>query len=100
MNNKHDDGGPAYPRDADPQMKIERHEGMTLLDKFAGQAIVSASNASLEIMKLEIKEIRFIDETAEPELRRIGTEHIERTARDAYIIADQMIAEKRKREAG
>ncbi len=68
----------------------------SLRDYFAGQSIQLAGNGSLEIMKLEIVKIRFTDETAGPELRRLSAEHIERTTRDSYVMADAMIKERNK----
>ena len=68
MKEKQDDGGPAYPF-----MDSEGYNayGMTLLDHFAGLVISSAYNA-------------------EPTYKKI--------AKEAYDVAEAMIAEKRRRE--
>ena len=84
MTDKHDDGGPAYPVSVatatgeNPvcSASFEDGEGMTLLDWFAGQALRGLLSRFRKTPVLE------------PHM----------WSHDAYIIADAMLAEKRRRE--
>lgn len=71
-----DTGGPAFPHPSG----ASGWEGMTLLDYFAGQALPSAINSIIVAAEKGI-------EVSNPD-----------PAIMAYQIADQMIAEKRRRE--
>jgi len=73
---KHDDGGPAFQANS-PDGR-EAYSGMTLVDWFAGQ-IVSGMMASW------------------PDGGEVKPD---KTAEVAYRIAAEMVAEKRRREAG
>lgn len=92
MSEKHDDGGPASSiilGENKDQGFIE-FSGMTLLDHFAGQALVgllaySPTDDSLGYFS---------------ECEGIETAHANRMAKDCYMLAAAMIAEKRRREGG
>ena len=83
MTQKHDTGGPDYPMPSGPEPRVNAtthyNEGITLLDYFAGlsmQAIIS--RASVEALDRNKRDI----------------------AAGAFLIAEAMIAEKRRREGG
>ena len=76
----HDDGGPAYPHDG----QANYTGGMTLLDWFAGMALVA-------FLPADPRSNPFLS----PPGRRTLPEWI---AKDAYDYAAAMIAEKRRRE--
>ena len=85
---KGDNGGPAFPVRGFKQRSTAGFEGkvqgqlrhgMSLRDYFAGQALTGLLWADNSATDPEVA----------PEV-----------ARDAYLLADAMIAEKRKREAG
>lgn len=81
--NKINDGGPAYPHEADYirgdkpgdpyQFKVDFHPGMSLRDYFAGQALVNLPPFSAD-----------------------GYDSTAHLAHDAYAIADAMLAEREK----
>ena len=85
-------GGPAYPisrahfAQAGEMLSSDWVSGMTLLDYFAGQALASLDAATCVAM-LE-----------QAQARQITPEHS--MALYCYDIAEAMIAEKRRREAG
>ena len=95
-----DTGGPAYPRQADWQFQgtpdekmVEAGaEGMTLLDWFAGQALTAKLDGRV---KLLVERIRVGDDFVLPGDDVAGTELV---ARNCYIYAQAMLAEKRRLE--
>lgn len=69
------DGGPAFPCDIEHVTHVANHSGMSLRDWFAGQAITALVYHS-------------------------GVELAEHAAHDAYQMADAMLAEREKNNAG
>ncbi len=80
------DGGPAFPSGElkfdDGDCKTAIHNGMSLRDWFAGQALVGL--AADDDQPMELRK----DETADEARRRVWSG----VAKVAYIIADAMIA--------
>lgn len=83
-----DTGGPAFPLDDVNRVDnftIRQHQGMTLRDWFAGQALSGMSGAGPEFMNA-------LSRRAE----KLGVNAEEYGARMAYLLADAMIAERSK----
>lgn len=70
---RQNDGGPAFPG---PESHGDDHEGMSLRDYFAAQAIVAAAHADTALSR--------------------DDEEAQKVAKRAYALADAMIAERLK----
>ena len=86
MSEQHDGGGPAFVIPAGGAFD----NGMTLLDHFAGQALVgllaySPTDDSLGYFG---------------ECEGLEKAQVKRMAADCYLLAEAMVAEKRRREGG
>lgn len=82
MTEKIDDGGPAFPTEPNTQPGFYLHHGMSLRDYFAGQAlpaVISATSAGQH----------------RPTARDSDTSISFAIARDAYLVADAMLAARK-----
>ncbi len=77
-----DTGGPAFPR---PVSGNPDHDGMTLRDWFAGQALSGMTGAGTEFMNALCKRAK-----------ERGISEEELGAKMAYVLADAMLAERSK----
>ncbi len=82
MSERKNDGGPAFPSQAN---NTDKFEGMSLRDWFAGQAIIGVLGA-------------YADPNARSRAKANG-EGATHMAEAAYVIADAMLAERAKGEA-
>lgn len=89
MANEIDDGGPAFPSHG--TMGEREHCGMSLRDWYAGQALIGLASGSQEI-ELDVK----VGESVKDARQR----YWQNIAYGAYVIADALIAAKRKSEEG
>ena len=89
---KYDDGGPAFTGlgATDESAGVEHIPGMTLRDWFAGQ-IAAAGFPKMIDTALSYAKQNKMDEVDQ------GPEFLAETA---YIVAEHLVAEKRRREAG
>ena len=87
---KYDDGGPAFPVIQEGMLGVEGGPGMKLHDWFAGQIAAAGFPKMIDTALSYAKQNKMDEVDQGPKL----------LAKTAYIVAEYLVAEKRRREAG